>query len=279
MRVLHLVTRFLSAGSERNMLASMRWEREQGHEVHLAVGGESDEAVGGESDERGVPDDIEVHRLPSLVRAISPRADLRARQEVCDLLTSTPFDVLHTHQSKAGVVGRIAGRGRVPVTVHTVHTASFGPGSSMLASVAFPTAERVCARFTNLIVCVGEELREMYLDASIGQPRQFRVLRSPIDVDRFATGRHVTLDDRAALRARFGVRDGARMLLSIGALEPRKRHALLVQRLAPLLRSGQADLVIAGDGPERLRLQQLAAEAGCADAVHLLGFVEDVPAV
>ncbi|MEX2446312.1 MAG: glycosyltransferase, partial [Dehalococcoidia bacterium] len=44
-------------------------------------------------------------------------------------------------------------------------------------------------------------------------------------------------------------------------------------------RSGQADLVIAGDGPERPRLQQLAAEAGCADAVHLLGFVEDVPAV
>lgn len=269
MRILHLVTRFLAAGSERNILGLMRWELDHGHEVHLAVGRESNVD--------GLPAGIVVHPVPALMRPVNLRKDAAARQQVKRLLTEHDFEVLHTHQSKAGVIGREAARGRVPIVFHTVHMSAFGAGYPPIASAAFTLAERFAARYTSAIVCVGEELRQRNLDASIGRPEQYRVIRSPIDVDRFATAREVTQPEREALRRRFGVRAGAKVALAIGALEARKRQALLLGELAPLIRSGELDLLIAGDGPEREELARLSAALAPDGGVRLLGHVAEVP--
>ncbi len=271
MRILHVVTRFLSARSERNLTRWMEWERSAGNEVHLAVGRDSDPT--------GVPDGIEVHEIPALVRSIQPAFDFRARRQVQQLLGHRAFDVCHTHQSKAGVVGREAARGRVPVILHTVHMAPFGPGYSPVDSAAFSAAERFCARFTDRIISVGEELKQSYLNASIGSPSRIRVIRSPIDIDRFSAAREVSDDDRAMLRRCFGVRPSAQVAVSIGALEPRKRHEVLIRELAPLLRSGALDLLIAGDGPRREELMLLGDQLRCTEGLHFLGHIKDVPAL
>jgi hypothetical protein len=126
----------------------MCWERAQGHEVHLAVGRDSNT-----TDLDGV---FQIHQLSALVRSVNPRLDLAARSQIRQLVGSQRFDVLHSHQSKAGVLGREAARGKVPTLLHTVHMSPFGPGYAPLASAAFATAERFCARFTNVIICVGE---------------------------------------------------------------------------------------------------------------------------
>jgi len=269
MRILHVVTRFLSAGSERNLTRWMAWEQSAGHEVHLAMGRDSDPLA--------VPDGIAVHELPALVRSIHPPLDFRARRQVGQLLGHRAFDVCHTHQSKAGVVGREAARGRVAVILHTVHMAPFGPGYSPVASAAFSAAERFCARFTDRIITVGEELKQAYLDASIGSPTRLRVIRSPIDIERFSVAREVSDDDRATLRRCFGARRGANIAVSIGALELRKRHEVLIRELAPLIRSGELDLLIAGDGPRREELTALGDHLGCAEGLKFLGHITDVP--
>lgn len=269
MRILHVITRFLAAGSERNLTRWMEWERAAGHEVHLAVGRDSDPSA--------VPEGIEVHELSALVRSIHPLRDLQARRQVRQLLGHREFDICHTHQSKAGVVGREAARGQVPVILHTIHMSPFGPGYSPVASAAFSAAERFCARFTDRIISVGEELKDSYLHASIGSPDQFRVIRSPIDIERFATAREVSAAERAQLRQSFGARPGTPVAVSIGALEPRKRHELLIREMAPLISGGQLDLLIAGDGPRREELMQLGEQLGCAAGLKLLGHTRDVP--
>jgi len=156
--------------------------------------------------------------------------------------------------------------------------ASFGPGYSRIASTAFSAAERFAAPVTDVIVCVGEELRQAYLGASIGRANQYRVIRSPIDVDRFAAIRNVSGSARTATREQLGVRPGARLAVSIGALEPRKRHALIVRELAPLLRSGALDLLIAGEGPARVEIERVIESLNLS-GVRLLGHVSDVPAL
>jgi glycosyltransferase involved in cell wall biosynthesis len=115
------------------------------------------------------------------------------------------------------------------------------------------------------------------LRASIGRPDQYRVIRSPIDIDRFAAARDVVGSARDALRERFGVRPGAKVAVAVGALEARKRHALILGELAGLIRAGQVDLVIAGDGPERESLGRLAASLAPEGGVRLLGHLSDVP--
>src|SRR2546421_2639374 len=138
MRILHIATRHRRFGAERRLLHTIEYERRAGHDVELAVGPESDVSQ--------VPADIPLHVVPSLVRSVRPYHDLAALRELRKLV-DRGFDIVHTHQSKAGVVGRLAARDRTKAIVHTVHMASFGPGYSRKDSAAFLAAERYCARF------------------------------------------------------------------------------------------------------------------------------------
>jgi glycosyltransferase involved in cell wall biosynthesis len=176
--------------------------------------------------------------------------------------------------------------------------ASFGPGYSPYASKLQVAAERYCGRFTDVIVCVGNELKDRYVAHSIGEPGRYAIMRTPIDIDAFARTRAFSGLERAGLRASFGVTAETPLVVAIGALEPRKRHALMLDRLKPALHAGSFSVAIAGDGPERSALEeQIAAERidrsvrllgqtsriidllGCADALVLTSRVEGVPRV
>src|SRR5437763_16414839 len=119
LRILHVATRHRVGGAERNLLYTVSRELERGFEVHVAVG---------TSDLRtDFPPGVRLYPLPDLVRAVSPAADRRALNRIKSLIRTERFDVVHTHQSKAGALGRAAARGLVPVVLHTVHMSSFGP--------------------------------------------------------------------------------------------------------------------------------------------------------
>ena len=267
MRVLHIITRYLGGGSERDLLAQMEFERSQGDEVHLAVGRDSLVA----EDARPYL----VATVPTLIRGIDPFSDARAYRALRALISNGRYDVVFTHQSKAGALGRLAARGRAGAVAHVVSMAAFGPGYPRHASIAFAAAERWCARYTDLILTVGHELRRDYLAAGVGRETQYRVVRSPIDVGTFLATRDFDHAVRTQIRERLGIPEGARVLTSVGALEPRKRHELLLRTLAPLLAS-EATLLFAGDGAERGRIGELAASLGVSERTRFLGHISNV---
>lgn len=259
----------MRGGAERNLLHFAAWQQRAGAEVHLAVGCDSDIS--------NVPGDLPVHVLPHLVRNVDPVADLLALLELRCVVRSGRYDIVHTHQSKAGVLGRLAARGGGRRLVHTVHMMSFGPGYGRLQGAAFRTAERFCAEFTDVIVCVGEDLKREYLRAAVGREPQFMVIHSPIDVAGFVAVRDMPAGERLRRRAQHEL-DSRPVLLAIGSLEKRKRVSLLIQALAPLLVSG-ATLLVAGDGAERRNLERQASMNGLAGRVRFLGHVADVAGV
>lgn len=266
-RIVHVATRHKLGGAERNLVSTVEFELDRGYEVHVVLGGDSDPA--------SMPAQVEVHVLASLVRDVRPSEDWLAWRRLASLLDAVKADIVHTHLSKAGVVGRLAARGRAKAIVHTVHMASFGPGYSPIASTAFRAAERYCARFTTLFISVGEELRQFYLRHGIGDEARHSVVRSPIDIDACYAVRVRTSDDRRAARAALGL-CSVPTVLAIGTTERRKRHALIIERLASLLRDGDIQLVIAGEGPEREALEEQARMLGIASVVRLPGYVPDI---
>lgn len=268
LRILHVSTRFNYGGAERNIANTLAWERRRGHEVHLAAG------LGAIPSE--VPEGIALHVLPHLRRAINPLYDIRAARALRQLIREHGFDVVHTHESKAGVVGRLAAAGRVPVVIHTIHMASFGRGYPPHASAAFLAVERFCARFTSYYVTVGNELRNQYLANGVGFPRQYITIHSPIDVEGYGKIRQIPPSQRTALRERFGFRQDAPLLVSIGRLEPRKRHNLALERLAPLLRDGRVQFALAGEGPELSSLRGLCIHLGVEHTVRMVGQISNV---
>jgi glycosyltransferase involved in cell wall biosynthesis len=268
-RILHVTTRNLPGGSARNLAFHLAWEVEAGAEVHLVVGGVEPSA--------DVPEGVRVRRLPELVRNPSPGADLRAIVALSGLIGALRPDVVHTHQSKAGILARLAARGRVPVVVHTIHMASFGPGYSRATSCAFAAAERHCGRFTDFFVAVGDELRSRYVQARIGRAERYAVIRSPVQAERFLDTRSLTPSERACLRHRLGLGAETPVLVAAGLLERRKRFDLAIRQLSSLLSRTSAVLVVAGAGPEEAGLRDLAARAGVGASVRFTGFVENLP--
>lgn len=246
----------------------MKWERAAGLDVELAT---ADGPAASEFLEGFV-----IHDIASLRREISPRQDLRAVRELRHLIAQGRYDIVHTHQSKAGIVGRLAARGQVGRVVHTVHMASFGPGYGRMASRAFLLAERQAARFTDMTVFVGEELQAMYLRAGVGRVGSTTVIRSPVDIEGLSRTRDWTSANRIAARDTLGLPTDGHLIVWIGALTERKRPLLVITALAGVLRSGEATLAIAGEGPLRTRVLATSASHGINEHVHMLGQVNDI---
>ncbi|MGE3856190.1 MAG: glycosyltransferase [Dehalococcoidia bacterium] len=256
MRIIHVTTRYhASGGAERNIAGWMREEVALGWEVVL---------VAGSLDTHFLPDGVEGVELPSLLRDVNPRQDARALLDLRRLLRARRPDVVHTHESKAGILGRFAALGCGAAIVHSVHILSFDAREHGRAKAQlFRALEVVAGRVTDHLVTVSDELRTLYLDAGV-RPGDTAVIHSPIDVDAF-------------LALRESPPPGPpETLAMIGALEPRKQHAEAIRALAPLLRSGDTRLVIAGEGAERPRLEGLIDRLRLRDRVTLLGYANAV---
>lgn len=266
-RVLHIATRYLPGGFARNLAHFVDWELASGYDVDVAFGPESTPV--------DFPAGVRLHEVRSLVRPIDPLRDLLALRELRRLVRGGRYDLVHTHLSKSGVLGRLAARGVAPRTVHTIHMASFGVGYHPIASLAYRALERHCASFSDRVISVGVELSQMYRDAGIGGSPKHVVIHSPIDVSDFGSTRAWSSARRLAVRHKLGIPDAVPLILAIGALEARKRHSLIIRELAPGLRARSYELVVAGDGREYLQLVEQVARLGVSSSVHFLGHVQD----
>lgn len=264
LRILHVTTRHRRGGAERNLRYTTALELARGYDVHVAVGTEDfvDD----------FPPEVRRHPVEALMRDLSPVADARATAQLRALIRAYGYDVVHTHQSKAGVLGRLAARTCSATVVHTAHMASFGPGYRRGQSAAFLAAERACARRTDLFVFVGRDLLRRYVRAGAADPSRSRVIHSPIpNLSRLSALRRQRNDGRSGKLA-----GDPPLLVAIGALDRRKRHALLLRELAPVLARGDARLAIAGEGPEMEALRALRAQLGLDQTVQLHGYISDV---
>ena len=126
LKICHVITRMIVGGAQENTLYSVIGHLRHGHEAVLLTGpspGREGKLLA-HVDSSGV----ETVELPSLVRRLDPVNDLKAYFALKRFFRERRFDVVHTHCSKAGILGRLAARAAgVTVVVHTVHGLAFHP--------------------------------------------------------------------------------------------------------------------------------------------------------
>ena len=266
MKIVHVLTRFLKAGSEENTLLTCEGQLAAGHEVHLVFGVEFDAGVVERIDPR-----IKVHGLDAMVHAIRPAQDWKAVQAMTALFRAIRPDVVHTHQSKAGIIGRWAARrAGVPLVVHGVHIVSFD-NVGWKARAVYLAAERLAARWTDGFIHVSQGVQRSYERARIGVGKAHAVVYSGMDIQRFQQAQ-APADWRELLGL---AADAPRpfIALMLAAYEPRKRQLQLVQAFARVAKAEPGiHLLFAGGGHQREEVQAAAAAAGIADRVTALGF-------
>lgn len=252
MRVL-MVVRPSEGGAFEHVRSLARAISEQGHEVAIC---------GPHAHHRDLG--VELIEL-EIVRPLSPAADTRAVGELIRVVRRFRPDLVHAHGSKGGVMARMArlGAPRIPL-VFTPHGFAFaGHFSRGWETRSFRAAESALAPLATRIICVCEA--EARLARLVGA-RRVRVVHNGIDPPS-EFGPEPMVRGLAADGPLIGVLSG---------LRPGKGLETMIEAISLVRADGsRAQLVVAGEGVERARLERLAVDRGISDAVHLVGLSPD----
>jgi glycosyltransferase involved in cell wall biosynthesis len=267
LRVAHVITRLELGGAQRNTLYTVTHLDRSRFEPFLVAGRGG--ALDGEARDSGVPSTF----LDALVRPLDPRRDLAALRHLVRLFRRERPDIVHTHSSKAGILGRLAAwLARVPVVVHTVHGFGFHPGQSRSRRGMFVLAERAVAPLTTHFIVVSEANRQEGLDRRLFRSDEVSLIRSGVDLERFREAR----SDPAVLQT-AGVPEGAPVVGMVACLKPQKApldYVETARRIAAAIPA--AHFVLVGDGELRPSVERAVGAAGLQERFHLLGWRRDV---
>ena len=284
MRIARILTRANLGGPARQALASDPLLVGRGHVVRLFVG--SSEPGEGDLVEDMRSAGMDVVRIRGLRRGIAPFRDVLVRRRIERELRSFGPDVLHTHASKAGTVGRQA-VARVPrssavARVHTFHGHVLEGYFPAAVSRRLVAHERALAAETDRILAVSHATADDLVRLGVCAEEQIVVVPPGIDMRALLA---IDRDRRAgddALRARLGVGAGDLLVGVVGRLAPVKRPALALDVFAALRATVPGlHVVFVGDGSERRELERriLGADEDTRRRVHLLGAVRDMEPV
>jgi LmbE family N-acetylglucosaminyl deacetylase/glycosyltransferase involved in cell wall biosynthesis len=175
-------------------------------------------------------------------RSILPVKDFRTYHRLVRRLRALRPDVVHTHSSKAGIVGRwAADRAKVPVVVHTIHGLAFTASTSRVVNHVYKALERQAAPLTDRIVCVADAMRDQSLAGRVGRADQYVTVYSGMNTRPFVD----PPVPRTELRRRLGIADHHVVAGTIARLFHLKGHDDLLT-LAPDLCRRLPDLRFCG---------------------------------
>ena len=273
MKIVHIITRFIRGGADENTLYSCNGQAALGHDVYLLYGRENHADILGK-----LHPGVKLIRVKSLVRQISPFNDFRALLDIHFHLSKIRPDIVHTHTSKAGFVGRVAAKtSRSPIIIHGVHILPF-LNVKPLQKLAYLACEKILSPVTDAFVDVSAGMKKECLAKQIGKDNNHFVIPSGMDVTLFQNAKPITLGE---LKDTFPEPvmgwANAKLILMVAAFEERKRQLEFLDVFARIVQSNpEACLLLAGSGPLETAISTKIEALGLTGHVRIIGFRSDV---
>ncbi len=278
--VIHIITRMDRGGSAHNTFLTALGHDRKRFRVGLVCGRSvpltAEEAARMKVDLKLLSQaGVRVFEVPTLVREVRPILDAWAMLALWRLLRRERPGLVHTHTSKAGVVGRFAAwLARVPVVIHTPHGHIFYGYYGTVTSAIIRLLERLLAKITDRIVTLTDRGAQEHVQYKIAGAEKFATIHSGIDLIHF---RSVQVNP-AVKRKELGLPPEGPIIGTLGRLVPIKGQEWLLKAAPRVLAEfPQACFVIIGDGPMLGELRQLTSQLGIGLRVVFLGAREDVP--
>lgn len=250
MKICHVITRMIVGGAQENTLYTIRGHLEKAHQVTLVTG----PSAGPEGCllRSFTPPGMTLVEMPGLVREISPWKDWQCLRQLTRFFREKRFDVVHTHSSKAGVLGRIAARrAGVPFVVHTVHGQAFHPYQGWLKNRFYVLAEWLAAKYCDRVYAVAAAMVDQCVEAGVAPREKYRVVYSGMDLASFANARR-----DLGLRRRLGIPEDALVVGMVARLFELKGHDKMIEAAPEIVaRHPGVRFLIVGDGVLRPSLQ------------------------
>lgn len=270
MRIVHVITRLILGGAQENTLYNVEdLQQTYGDDVLLVTG----PAEGPEGDlfERARRKNVPIHLTSRLRRAIDPWNDGLAYLELKRIIRDFRADVVHTHSSKAGIIGRGAAWSvQTPAVIHTVHGLPFHPFEKPLKNRLYIKAEKWAARRCHRIISVADAMTRQALAVGIGRPDQYVTIYSGMEIEPFIQSERLRYQSRSEL----GLNPENVAVMKIARLFEFKGHDDVIDAARQIVSSiPNLRFVFVGGGVWEERLKARINELGLGDRFIFTGLV------
>jgi glycosyltransferase involved in cell wall biosynthesis len=262
-RVLHLITRFIRGGAETTVENQIRGllDAPREYDVRLGFGHEHHPERVTSIQSEGVKticfDQIRhysvLHAVPAVV-------------QVARYLHKQQIQVIHTHSTEAGIIGRGAALlARTPIVLHEIHGDPITEDRHTVLNAFILIMERLSAPVATRIIVKSKRIRQLFISRGIGTQNKYDLIYHGVDLERFENKTPTPLPES----------EEELKLLFVGRLQNGKGLFDLIEAFDELGRH-DVDLLIAGDGPINAEVKKIG-KRGLEQSIHLLGYREDVP--
>jgi len=272
-KVLHPITRLIIGGAQENTMLTADYLDQSQWQVDVLSGIQtgSEGSIINEIRDRNIPLFLE----PSLVREIHPLKDIIALCRLVRLMKKRKYMVVHTHSSKAGILGRWAAwMAGVPVIIHTVHGWGHHDHQHPLIRNFYIYLEKLTLKITDQLIAVSGKNISKGLNDGIGQYKNYEVIRSGIELERFG---HPQID-KQTMRKQLAIPSDAIVVGTVTRLSPQKAPLDFIQAATILAQKlEKVYFVMVGDGPLRDNVIKMAHANNIEKNLVLTGLRRDVP--
>ncbi len=283
--VMHVITRFDKGGSAQNTyLSVLGLKRNYFHTV--LVSGRTLESEMKSEEVEALNEDIQILQseniefiqCPSLVRKVNIIKDIRALIYIVKIIRKHKPQIVHTHTSKAGLLGRLAAKlCRVPIILHTPHGHVFFGYFGPIQSKLFILLEKLVSLITDRIVTLTDREKRDHLVAKIAKKDKFAVIFSGVDLRKF---KEISLLMKLEIKQKMGIPERSQIVGTIGRLVPVKGHEYFIEAAQYiLLKHPDTYFIIVGDGPLKEDLEKKAQNFGIGNNILFLGWREDIDVI
>ena len=269
MKTAHIITRLIIGGAQENTLFNVDDQHHiHGDEVCLITG----PGLGPEGtlEERARSRGLDLRLLPEMQRSLHPWHDWKCYLALKRMLRDYKPDIVHTHSSKAGILGRRAAFVLGIPCVHSIHGAAFHYGQPKILFHAYRLAEKLAAPWCQHFITVCDAMSQQYLDAGIGTQDKYTTVYSGMDVDNFLNPPR----SRETVRRELGISDDEVVVGKIARLFNLKGHEYLIEAAPTIVaKAPNVRFLLVGDGILQASLQQRIAELGLSERFIFAGLI------
>jgi len=273
-KVAHIIARMITGGADENTLFTMEGLDQNKYKVDLITGEEFDESILNKVKNNH----FDIIQIKGLKWKLNFLYDPIILIKLIKLLRENHYDIVHTHTTKAGILGRIAARiARVPIIVHGLHGSTFQAFNSSLLNWFLFLFERLTGKFTDAYISVSGVLSEKYIERGIGKKENYHTIYSGMELETFYRVRG-KIDCRKKQRE-LGIDLEDFVIGNVARLETRKGHKFLIAAFKKVIEERKGctlKLLIIGEGNKRENLESYVEELNLEDKVIFTGYREDV---
>ncbi|MBN2011723.1 glycosyltransferase family 4 protein [candidate division KSB1 bacterium] len=269
-KVLHIITNLPIGGAQDNTLITVEGLNRDRYDVDLISASDGDWFQRANA----IPN-MRLLVVNELMRKINPVYDLIALIKIFRLMKKGNYDIVHTHSSKPGFLGRIASRlvGGA-IVVHTIHGFPFHDFMHPIKRHFFILIERMVARLSDKLITVSKLNRQKAIQLRIAKHDKFVNIYSGIRFDKFE---NISVSRPAKCRE-LGIDPNSKIVGMVGRLSKQKSPHILINAIPSIIKKfPDTQFVIVGDGELRYDLEKLIKKLGLSERVHLLGYRSDIP--